>query len=71
MKSITVYSTGCARCNVLLAKMKLAGITWYNIIDDVEIMKKEGIEEVPMIRINDGPLMNFKEAIEWVNKMGE
>ena len=71
MESITVYSTGCPRCIVLLKKLEQKKITWVNIVSDIEIMKKIGIMSVPMMSINDGPLMTFDEAIKWVNNQEE
>ena len=69
MISITIYTTHCPRCEVLKKKLEQKGITWYNEIDSMEIMSNLGIKSVPMMSINDGELMNFEEAIKWINSV--
>lgn len=69
MISITIYTTHCPRCEVLKKKLEQKGITWYNEIDSMEIMNDLGIKSVPMMSINDGELMNFEEAIKWINSV--
>lgn len=69
MISITVYTTHCPRCEVLKKKLEQKGITWYNEIDSMEIMNDLGIKSVPMMSVNDGELMNFEEAIKWINSV--
>ena len=65
----TMYATHCAGCEVLKKKLEQKGITWYNEIDSMEIMNNLGIKSVPMMSINDGKLMNFEEAIKWINSV--
>ena len=69
MISITIYTTHCPRCEVLKKKLEQKGITWYNEIDSMEIMNDLGIKSVPMMSVNDGELMNFEEAIKWINSV--
>ena len=69
MISITIYTTHCPRCEVLKKKLEQKGITWYNEIDSMEIMNNLGIKSVPMMSINDGELMNFVDAIKWINSV--
>ena len=69
MISITIYTTHCPRCEVLKKKLEQKGITWYIEIDSMEIMNNLGIKSVPMMSINDGKLMNFEEAIKWINSV--
>lgn len=47
------------------------GITEYNLINDIEEMERLGITAVPMMKIDEEPLLNFSKAIEWINKQGE
>lgn len=62
---ITVYSTGCPKCNVLIKKLNEKNIL-YNLCSDVEIMKSKNITQVPVIEA-DNNLMNFKQSIDWIN----
>ena len=67
MESITIYTTHCPRCEILKKKLEQKKITWYNEIDSIEIMREMGIKQVPMMSINDGELMNFSQAVKWIN----
>ena len=65
MIMVTLYSTGCPRCNVLVQKLDNKGIE-YDVVNDVNVMTEKGIETVPVLEV-DGQMMQFKEAIDWVN----
>lgn len=62
---ITLYSTHCAKCNVLEKKLKQKNIE-YKEENDVDIMTSKGIMQAPMLEV-DGNLMGFKDAVDWVN----
>ena len=63
---ITVYSTGCPRCTVLEKKLLQADIA-YKICEDKNKMLEMGITSVPVLQIKDGELLNFKEAMKWID----
>lgn len=54
-------------CNVLEKKLIQKNIT-FEEINDVDIMKSKGILSVPVLEV-DGNVMNFKEAVNWVNTL--
>ena len=56
---ITIYSTGCPRCNVLEKKLEQK---------DMEVMLSMGIKSVPMLQIDDGALMDYMNAVNWVKE---
>lgn len=62
---IVLYSTGCPRCDVLKKKLTEKGVH-YSEVNSVENMLSIGIKEVPVLSV-DGNLMNFKEAVDWIN----
>lgn len=62
---VILYSTGCPRCNVLIQKLNSKNIE-YDVVNDVDIMTEKGISTVPVLEV-DGQLLQFKEAIDWVN----
>ena len=62
---VILYSTGCPRCEVLKKKLAEKGVE-YIVIDDVDEMMKLDILEVPILYVA-GELLNFGEAIAWVN----
>lgn len=63
---VTLYSTHCPRCRVLETKLTQKNIE-FNIITDIEKMESLGIQSVPILEVND-KLLNFTDAIAWVNK---
>lgn len=63
--AITLYSTHCPRCYVLEEKLKEKNID-YNENDSVEEMLALGIDEVPILCVDD-KFLEFKQAVEWIN----
>jgi glutaredoxin len=63
---ITLYSTGCPQCRVLEAKLDAAHIQ-YIVDENVEEMQAKGFTTMPTLEV-DGNIMNFMEAIKWVNE---
>lgn len=61
-----LYSTGCPRCNVLKKKLNEKGID-YTENNSVDEMVSMGIMEVPVLSV-DGKLLDFSEAVKWVNE---
>lgn len=62
---IILYSTGCPRCEVLKKKLAEKSVN-YTEVTSVEDMLALGIKEVPVLSVDD-TLMNFKDAVDWVN----
>lgn len=67
--NVIVYTSNppCPKCKVLKKKFDDAGIE-YDVFDNVEEMIDMGIENVPMIKVGDSELMNFKEAVDWIKE---
>ena len=66
---IVVYSTGCPKCGVLERKLNEKGIS-YEMCMDVDNMLGLGITSVPVLDV-DGEMMDFQEAVKWINEQGE
>lgn len=70
---ITVYSTNppCPKCKVLEKKLDEAGIE-YEIINDVEKIKAKGYGNcyMPLVEA-EGRVMDFSDAVKWVNAKGD
>lgn len=62
---ITLYTTGCPRCMVLEKKLAEKGIIYSKVSDENKIIEL-GIMTVPLMSV-DGNLMEFGEAIDWIN----
>jgi glutaredoxin-related protein len=63
---ITLYSTHCPRCRVLETKLTQKNIE-FNVVTDVNKMESLGIQSVPILEVDD-KLLNFTDAVAWVNK---
>lgn len=63
---IKLYSTNCPKCKVIGMKLKQKGIE-YEEITDVNEMLGLGIKSAPMLSLEDGNLLNFTDAVKWVN----
>lgn len=62
---ITLYSTGCPKCTILEKKLHEAGVD-YKICEDKDLMIQKGFDFMPVLEVN-GQIMNFGEAVKWVN----
>lgn len=68
MSKVKLYTTHCPKCNVLKAKLDDKNLQ-YEEVTDSDVMTSLGIDEVPVLQIDDGPLMVFSEAVKYVNQM--
>lgn len=64
---VIFYTTHCPQCNILSKKLEAKNIQ-YTTVDDVETMKELGITSVPVLSIG-GVLMNFRNAVDFVNSL--
>lgn len=65
---ITLYSTGCPKCNVLVKKLDNANIAYnLNTTFDVNELLSKGYDEVPLLEV-EGKLLKFTEAVNWINE---
>lgn len=67
---VTLYSTGCPKCEVLLKKLHNANIDFTLKTNfDVNELIAKGFDEVPLLEVGE-KLLRFTEAVEWVNNQG-
>lgn len=64
--NVTLYSTGCPKCKILEKKLLQKSIV-FQVVTDRELMISLGFSTMPVLKVND-KIMNFKEAVNWVNK---
>ncbi len=62
-----LYSTGCPKCKILKQKLDDKGVV-YRVVDSVDTMLAMGITVVPVLSL-DGELLDFSEAVQWVNQI--
>lgn len=63
---VKLYTTHCPKCNVLEKKLESKKIS-FAVSEDIDEMLKKGIVSAPYLEVS-GELMNYQQAIEWVNK---
>ena len=64
--NVILYSTNCPRCNVLEKKLSDAKVD-FNVTNDIKKIIEKGFRTAPVLEV-DGEFLDFKNAIEWVNK---
>lgn len=65
--TIVLYTTGCPRCKTLEKKLDEAGVK-YETNNSVEEMLALGMSNVPVLSV-DGWKLDYKAAMDWVNKI--
>ena len=64
---IIIYTTAtCPRCQVLKTKLAQKGIPYEEFTDEDKMIEM-GIQTVPIMSV-DGRLMDFSEAIKYINE---
>ena len=63
---ITFYSTNCPKCKVIETKLKQKEIN-FTTCTDVDEMLNKGIKSAPALGLEDGTILNFSDAVRWVN----
>lgn len=64
--NVVLYSTHCPKCKVLETKLKQKNVEYVEV-DDVDTMLAKGIKSAPYLEV-DETLMNFNDAVKWVNE---
>ena len=62
---VILYSTHCPKCTVLEKKLNQKNIQ-YDIVTDIDLMQEKGFLSLPVLDV-DGDIMDFGDAIKWVN----
>lgn len=65
---IKLYSTNCPKCLILETEINKKGIECC-INSDVDKMLDLGIMSAPALELEDGTILNFKEALDYVRSM--
>lgn len=66
-----VYTTpGCGKCKILKNKLDQLGID-YEESSDVSKLLLAGFRQAPVLEKDDGELLSFKDALEYVKSISE
>lgn len=60
---IKFYSTNCPRCHILQKKLNEKNIN-YEIHTDIQEMIKLGLVNAPALKLENGEILDFGEAIK-------
>ena len=63
-----LYTTHCPKCKVLETKLNQKNIK-YEEISDIEKIKEKGIEELPVLELDDNQLLSFVLANKYINSL--
>lgn len=63
---VTLYSTHCPKCVIIEKKLAQKNIE-YKENNDIDKMLEMGLQSVPWLEV-DGQLMDFNQAIKWINE---
>ena len=66
---IYIYTIGCPACNVLIKKIVQKDLQ-ATLIQDQKTFDELNIDVFPMMRIDNDPLMNYQEALDWLKNQG-
>lgn len=68
---VTLYSSPtCPKCKVVEAKFKKKNIEVIKEIDEDVIIAK-GLKSIPWVQLQDGSMLDFKAANDWINNYQE
>ncbi len=66
---IEIYSTqSCPRCKMLKERLENKNIDFKEIQDEKEIIKL-GFMTAPIVKKDDGEILDFGKAISWINSL--
>ena len=68
MEKMVLYTTGCPKCRILEKKLLDKGIG-FEKCDDKEVMSSLGMVSLPMLRLDDGRMLGYFEAVKYVNAL--
>ena len=68
MEKMVLYTTGCPKCRILEKKLSDKGIG-FEKCDDREVMSSLGMVSWPMLRLDDGRMLGYFEAVKYVNAL--
>lgn len=67
-RMITLYTIDCPKCKRLEKALEQESIQ-YEVRRDRDEMEQKGFDFMPVLEV-DGQIMNYSEAINWINERG-
>ena len=63
---VQFYTINCPACDILEQRLKDTNIP-YERIDDIKLIQKEGIFQLPMLKV-EGKILTYKQALDWLKE---
>lgn len=64
---VTLYTTHCPKCRMLEKNLQKKGIE-YHTSEDLDKLVRAGFQSAPVLEVEEGKLLNFKDAWSWLNQ---
>lgn len=64
-----LYSQGCVKCDVLKKKLLQKEVSFDIESNNFQKLQDNNIDFLPVLELNDGRLLQFNDAIAYVNKL--
>ena len=64
---VILYSTHCPKCNILAKKLQMANIDYIENNNTDEMLAK-GMLSAPYVELEDGTLLDFMQANNWLKR---
>lgn len=69
MSKVILYTIDCPKCRILEKKLNEKCIQYVSI-SNIETLKEKGFDVFPKLEV-DGKIMEFKQAVDWINDWRE
>lgn len=66
---IKIYTNNCPKCQILEKKLEEQKIE-YEKITNIELMLSLGINDVPVLELENKEKLSFSEAVKWLKNRG-
>ena len=63
-----LYTTHCPKCFVLETKLDQKKVP-YEMIEDTTLMQEKGFDNLPILELDNGDLLDFVSANKFINSL--
>ena len=64
-----LYTQGCVKCDVLKKKLEQKDLSFIIESNNIQKIIDAGIDFMPVLELDNGKLLQFNEAINYVNNL--
>lgn len=67
---VTLYTTHCPKCRILEKKLNMSNVDYLSS-EKIDELVRAGYQTAPMLKLEDGTYLKFKEACRWADQQKE